>query len=142
MFVKNSRAEVDFNILFRQFHQYCAVPDPVGIQKVCEPRLAETVNQAVERIHFHGLDVEMANLTVESKIKVLKVEVHHGLHVDRAKNNLKFTVSKSSLFGAPASYYIPAEQDNRTCLDGLDNNRKPYLVAVTAVMESPMKLYV
>lgn len=96
----------------------------------------------MQRIHFHGLDVEMANLTVESKIKVLKVEIHHGLNVDRSKNNFKYTTSKSSLFGAPATYYVPTEQDNRTWLDGLDNNRKPYLVAVTAVMESPMKLFV
>lgn len=44
MFVKNSRAEVDFNVLFRQFHQYCSVPDEVGIRKVCEPKLAEAVN--------------------------------------------------------------------------------------------------
>ncbi len=111
MFVKNSRAEVDFNILFRQFHQYCSVPDEVGIRKICEPKLAEAVNQAVQRIHFHGLDVEMANLTVESKIKVLKVEVHHGLNVDRSKNTAKFTQTKSSLLGAPATYYVPSELD-------------------------------
>lgn len=41
------------------------MPDPVGISKVCEGRLAQAVNQSVQRIHFHGLDVEMANLTVE-----------------------------------------------------------------------------
>lgn len=84
----------------------------------------------------------MANLTVESKIKVLKVEVHHGLNVDRSKNTAKFTQTKSSLFGAPATYYVPSELDQRTCLDGLDHNRKPYLVAVTTMMESPMKMYV
>ncbi len=74
-FVKLSRAEVDFNNLFREFHQYCSIPDEVGIRKICEPRLAEAVNQSVKRIHFHGLDVEMANLTVEQpSIKVLKVD--------------------------------------------------------------------
>ena len=30
-FVDNSGAKVDFNNLYRQFHQYCSVPDPVGI---------------------------------------------------------------------------------------------------------------
>ena len=64
-FVTNSRAEVDFNNLFREFHQYCSVPDDVGINKICEGKLAQAVNQSVTRIHFHGLDVEMANLTVE-----------------------------------------------------------------------------
>jgi hypothetical protein len=63
------------------------VPDEVGIQKICEPKLAEAVNQSVQRIHFHGLDVEMANLTVtQPSIKVLKVEIHHGLSVNRSQN--------------------------------------------------------
>ena len=65
IFMEHSRAVVDFNVLFRQFHQYCSVPDEEGINKICEKRLAQTVNQSVKRIHFHGLDVEMANLTVE-----------------------------------------------------------------------------
>jgi hypothetical protein len=81
-FVTHSRAEIDFNNLFREFHQYCSVPDPVGISRICEGKLAEAVNQSVNRIHFHGLDVEMANLTVtQPNIKVLKVEIHHGLKV-------------------------------------------------------------
>ena len=63
-FMKNSGAEVDFNNLFREFHQFCALPEQKGINRICEPRLAEAVNKSVERIHFHGLDVEMANLTV------------------------------------------------------------------------------
>ena len=63
--INNSRAVVDFNNLFREFHQAVAIPDYQGIQKVCEPRLANYVSESVQRIHFHGLDVEMANLTVE-----------------------------------------------------------------------------
>ena len=61
----NSRAIVDLNNLFREFHQACAIPDHEGIEKVCEPRLASYVSDCVKRIHFHGLDVEMANLTIE-----------------------------------------------------------------------------
>ena len=86
-FVEHSRAVVDFNILFREFHQFCAMPDPIGIAKVCEGKLAAAVNQSVQRIHFHGLDVEMANLTVDQpSIKVLKVELHHGLSLQRSEN--------------------------------------------------------
>ena len=71
----NSRT-VDFNNLFREFHQACAIPDQQGLDKVCEPRLASYVGDSIRRIHFHGLDVEMANLTVEQpSIKILKAEV-------------------------------------------------------------------
>jgi len=84
-FVTHSRAEVDFNDLFRKFHQYCSVPDDIGIRHICEGKLAEAVNQSVSRIHFHGLDVEMANLTVtQPNMKVLKVEIHQGLKVERS----------------------------------------------------------
>ena len=55
----------EFNKLFREFHQACALPDYVMIDGACEPKLAQYVKESVRRIHFHGLDIEMANLTVE-----------------------------------------------------------------------------
>lgn len=85
--IRRSGSDVDFNNLFREFHQFCAMPEPKGINRVCEPRLAEAVNKSIERIHFHGLDVEMANLTVhQPNIKVIKAEIKHGLDVDRDSN--------------------------------------------------------
>ena len=87
MFMNHSRAVVDFNNLFRDFHQACAIPDKKGLERICEPRLASYVNESLQRIHYHGLDVEMANLTVEQPhIKVLKAEVHQGLSVDSSQN--------------------------------------------------------
>ena len=60
--------------------------DPQGIEVTCEGRLAHSVNESLDRIHFHGLDIEMANITVEPSIKVLKVEIAHGLNVERDSN--------------------------------------------------------
>ena len=86
-FVNNSRSIDEFNILFRKFHQACALHDPRGINTYCEPRLAQAVNESLDRIHFHGLDIEMANLTVnQPSVKVLKVEIAHGLNLDRDSN--------------------------------------------------------
>jgi hypothetical protein len=57
------------------------------LDAICEGKLADYVKESVRRIHFHGLDIEMANLTVEQpKMKLLKVEVYHGLNVDRNTN--------------------------------------------------------
>lgn len=120
------------------------MPDPVGISKVCEGRLAQAVNQSVQRIHFHGLDVEMANLTVEQpSIKVLKVEINHGLNVERSQNGPQndYNVIKSSFLGAPTNYYVPAA-DNRDWLDNLETGRRPYCIAVTVLIVSPMKMFV
>jgi len=81
----NTRAVVDFNNLFREFNQACAIPDYQGLQKVCEPRLANYLSESIKRIHFHGLNIELANLTVEQpSIKVLKAEINQNLKVDRS----------------------------------------------------------
>lgn len=118
--------------------------DRKGIDVNCEGRLAQAVNESLDRIHFHGLDIEMANLTVnQPNIQVLKVEIAHGLQVDRASNGTAedYTISQSSLLGAPTTYYTPVK-DERSIFDFLDYDHKPYCIAVTALIESPMKLYV
>lgn len=143
LYTNNSECKVKFDELFREFHQSCARNDPEGIEFVCEPRLAKAVNESLDRIHFHGLDIEMANLTVQQpNIKVLKVEVSHGLQVDRDANGQAgdWNVTESSLMGAPCTYYTPAN-DTRDCIDGIDDDHRPYCVAVTTIIESPMKLY-
>lgn len=72
---------------FREFHQACALPDYGEIDKLCEGQLAAYVKESVRRIHFHGLDIEMANLTVKQpRIKLLKVELTNGLSLERASN--------------------------------------------------------
>ena len=87
----------------------------------------------------------MANLTVEQpSIKVLKVEISHGLNMDRETNGNAedWTTSESSVLGAPCTYYTPVK-DESSIFDFLDSDeKKPYNVAVTALIESPMKLYV
>eukprot|EP00349_Pseudokeronopsis_sp_Brazil_P002409 CAMPEP_0202956226 /NCGR_PEP_ID=MMETSP1396-20130829/751_1 /ASSEMBLY_ACC=CAM_ASM_000872 /TAXON_ID= /ORGANISM="Pseudokeronopsis sp., Strain Brazil" /LENGTH=149 /DNA_ID=CAMNT_0049673149 /DNA_START=410 /DNA_END=856 /DNA_ORIENTATION=+ len=116
------------------------------IKDICEGTLADYVKQSVYRIRFHGLGIEMANLTVhQPSIKVLKVEIAHGVDVQRANNKPAdhYTTSKSSLFGAPLTTYVPSVPfDSRSALDHLDSAHKPYLVALTLLVESPMKLYV
>ena len=83
-FVTNN-ATYEINKLFREFHQACALPDYQDLDKLCEGKLAQYVKESVRRIHFHGLDIELANLTVEQpKMKILKVEVSHGISLDRS----------------------------------------------------------
>lgn len=87
----------------------------------------------------------MANLTVhQPKISVLKCEIAHGLNVDRASNGSEAEYNKqsSSILGAPCDYYTPAQGDERHVLDNLQIGNKPYCISVTALIESPMKLFV
>jgi hypothetical protein len=144
MFVNNTNAKIEFNDLYREFHQYCAIPDYLGIKKVCEGKLADYVCQSVQRIHFHGLGIEMANLTVhQPKMKVLKAEVSYGVNYERKLNAPKdqYSVTNSKLWGAKYNYYTP-KNDTRSFLDHMDDGYKPYCVAITVLFESPMKMFV
>ena len=117
---------------------------------MCEPRLAKAVSESLKRIHFHGLDVEMANLTIEQpSIRVLKAEVHQNLSLNRDDNEQSLSAynvsSNHNIFGAPWKTYSPKDpsKDKRDLLDVLEGeSHKPYLVQMTCVVESPMKLYV
>ena len=88
---------------------------------MCEGKLSQYVKESVRRIQFHGLDIEMANLTVEQPVmKLLKVEIHHGVNVERSQNKPanEYHISNTSLFGAPQTYYTP-KNDTRHFLDNL-----------------------
>ena len=88
--------------------------------------------------------MEMANLTVEQpSIQVLKVEIAYGISVERAANGNAedWVKSESSLLGAPCTYYTPVD-DKRDIIDGLTLEHKPYNVAITTLIDSPMKLFV
>lgn len=114
------------------------------MDKICEGKLAQYLKESVRRIQFHGLDIELANLTVEQpRMKLLKVEVHNGVNLERSENKpaTEYTISKGSLFGAKKTVYLP-KNDTRSFLDHMDPDHKPYIVAATVVIESPMKLYV
>ena len=89
----------------------------------------------------------MANLTIEQpSIRVLKAEVSQGLKVDRSLNadSVKdYTVtSNHNIFGAKWNTYA-AQNDQRHFLEALNaSDHRPYLVSLTCLIESPMKLYV
>jgi len=86
----------------------------------------------------------MANLTVEQpSIKVLKVEINHGVKRDRTANGSAedWSVTESQFWGAKAKYYTPKD-GSRSILDHIDSDYKPYCVAITCLIESPMKMFV
>jgi len=108
--LENSNAKYRFSSMFRDFHQACALNKRQGLDFHCERQLANYVHESLKRIHFHGLDVEMANLTNnQPKVQLLKVEIHKGLNVDRASNLSKeeYAISHSKWLGADYKVYTP-----------------------------------
>jgi hypothetical protein len=76
---------------------------------------------------------------------VLKAEVHQGLKLDRSQN-LRLAdynvTSNHNLFGASWKTYSAKNKDDRHFLDMLEaDSHRPFLVSLTCLVESPMKLY-
>lgn len=76
---------------------------------------------------------------------MLKAEVHQGLKLDRSKNLrlADYNVSTNhNLFGASWKTYSLKNKDDRHFLDMLEaDTHRPFLVSLTCLVESPMKLY-
>lgn len=80
----------------------------------------------------------------------MRAEVHQNLNVDRSKNAPSiqhYNVSSNhGIGGAPWTTYSPKNEqfDSRDAFDAFDSfdTNRPYLVQITCLIESPMKLYV
>ena len=87
----------------------------------------------------------MANLTVnQPRIDLLKVEIYQNVNINRNENlpASAYDMTEASMQGAKHKVYVKKEGDDRHFLDFMDSEIKPYVVAVTTLIESPMKLFV
>ena len=143
--VKNRELMRSFSELFRVFHQSCAIPEEEGLDRVCEPKFKNYMMKCLQNIHFHGMDVEMVNLRVhQPQIDILNVEIHHGLNLDRTQNKPKsaYRISDSKFLGAPMKVYKDTTEPRSFLENMLNENNKPYLVSITTLIHSPMKMFV
>lgn len=144
-FIKNRELLDDFNQLYREFHQACAIPDYVMLKKTCEPSFYKYMENSLHQIHFHGLDVEMANLTInQPKINIVDVSLTHGITLDKTQRGSKddWSTSEGSLLGAKCTTYTHKSGKKGGLIDNMFQDYKPYNLSVTAQIHSPMKLFV
>lgn len=87
----------------------------------------------------------MTDIVLQQPVmQVLKVELYKGLEIERDKNLSKsqYNVIKApGILGAPYTKCIP-KNDTSSWLDIIDTDKQPYVFAVTALIESPMKMFV
>ena len=110
-----------------------------------ESRLQSYLENSIGQISYHGLDLEMANLTVKQpKIEILDVELTHGLPLD-AKDRLpreEYDVTEDTFLGAKCTTYSQKNGRKHGILDNLNTEYKPYVLTTTPLIQSPMKLFV
>lgn len=92
------------------------------------------------------MDVEMANLRLKSdKIEILKVELTHGVPINRTERlaSEEYNISSGSFLGAPLKTFTRKDGKNKhSILDNMFVDYRPYNLAVTTLVSSPMKFFV
>ncbi len=146
-FLQNRGCIDDFNILYREFHQWCAIPDFEGLDDLCEKGLATRLKEAVKGIHVSGLALDMERLIVtQPEMQIISFEVFRGLHVDRALNGKKsaYEEHKDAVLGIwPACTVYKKKTDSLyDSLDAIEANYTPYMLRVKMLIQSHMKLFV
>lgn len=146
IFLTNRECIEDFNTLYREFHQWVAIPDYEGLDHLCEKRLAAHLKKVVRDIHIAGLALDLERLTVrQPKMEILSFHIYKGLCVDRDRNGSRgsYDVGKESVYGIwpKCTFYKKRNQQLTDGLEVIEETHKPYLVQVRVLIHSHMRLF-
>jgi len=145
-FLVNRESIEDFNILYREFHQWVALPDYEGLDHLCDKRLAKHLKKVIKNIHIAGLALDLERLTVrQPKMEILDFKIYKGLYVDRDKNgNMSdYIVGKGSVYGLwpKCIVYKRRNQTLNDDMEIIEETHKPYLIHVKVLIHSHMRLF-
>ena len=136
----------DFDILYREIHQWCAIPDMEGICHACEHNLAHKLWGVIQHIRNTGCSINIANLTVrQPSWTLLNAQIHKGLYTQRERNGKRgyYDITNANLFGLAYPMNVYAHKYTPThILDSFDASYKPYLLQITMAVHSPMKWFI
>jgi len=138
-YLKNMLLLNDYDNIFRSFLQAIAQDRKDGMELVTEPRLCDYIYSNVRELRIKGYNLEFQDLKIIQDYSVLRVEIYKNLHVDRYKNKDLSSYSFSDV-------YTPLGNCRVATLLGEDisyfHNDRPYILATTMRVKTPMKLQV
>jgi hypothetical protein len=138
-YLKNMLLLQDYNNIFRDFLQSCALNNSDGLGLTCEPRLKKIVQQNIKSINSTGLNLELESLRIIQDYKILRTEIYKNIHVNREENK---TYNKYNFIKVPTplgSLVIAHEKGND---HSIAKDPRPFILATTMLVRSPMKLAV
>lgn len=136
-YLKNMLLLQDYNSIFRDFMQSCALNNPNGLNLVCEPRLGKYVQANLVSINKLGYNLEIESLKIMQDYRILRVEIYKNLNLNRDFNREmnKYTFSK---LPTPLGPLVIAYESGKDL--SIVKNPKPFILATTMVVQSPMKM--
>lgn len=138
-YLKNMNLLNEYDDLFREFIQNCARLDTNGIELCAEPRFGDFMVDKLIELKRFGFNLEINTIKIRQNHKILRMEIYKNLSIDRKLNgeysNYKF--SKVPMGIAPMIVAKELGKDYSIAL-----NKKPFILATTMLVQSPIKLCV
>jgi len=138
-YLKNMGLLNEYDDIFREFLQNSARLDENGLNLFVEPRLAEFMKLKLLELKNFGFNLEVNTIKIRQNYRILRMEIYKNLFIDR---NLNGDYSKYSFSKVPtglASMIIAKIQGEDY---SIVQNKKPFILATTMLVQSPMKMSV
>lgn len=125
----------EYNEVFRDFFQSIARDDFNYLNLVCEAYLANHINSQLGKLRRKGFYIELESLRNKQSFEVVDWKLYKNLRINRYKNYEKGGEIKLHDYGKLLSVATFGSND----ISIFDNN-KPFILASTMKVTSPMKL--
>ena len=136
-YLKNMLLLQDYNSIFRDFLQSIAQQNTNGLGLTCEPRFKQYLEGNIMTINRLGLNIELESLKILHEYKVLRVEIYKNLHVNRDQNNAYHKYNFAKVPTPLGPLVIAHEKGND---HSIAKDQKPFILATTMLVKSPMKM--
>jgi hypothetical protein len=136
-YLRNMNLLIEYDTIFREFLQSCARYDNNGLKLTCEPRFNTLMLNSLNGIRQQGYQLEIENLRTKFDYGLLRLEMYKHLNVDRTLNK-HFNDYDLSTYSTPLGKMIIAREKNEDI--SLPKNLKPFILATTMLIRTPMKI--
>ncbi len=136
-YLKNMGLLYEYDDIFREFLQNCAKVDSLGIDLYTEPRLSNLIQFKLKEMKGFGFNLEIDDIKIRQNHQILRIEIYKNLSIDRRVNGefSKQIFNKVPTGLAPLVIAKEMGKDNSLAL-----NKKPFILATTMLIRSPMRL--
>ncbi len=136
-YLKNMLLLQDYNSIFRDFLQSCALNNGDGLNLTCEPRFKKYVQANLATINRLGYNMEIESLKIMQDYKILRVEIYKNLSINRDSNKA-YDQYKINKIPTPLGPLIVAQEKGVD--QSIVKNPHPFILATTMLVQSPMKM--
>ena len=136
-YLKNMNLLDEYNTIFREFLQSCALYEEKGLNLTCENRFNDCVKDNLNSIKKLGYQLEIDSLSTQFNYSVLRLELYKNLSINRYEND-NFTKYTFSNFLSPIAPLIIARKEGEDI--SFAKYPKPFILAATMRIRTPMKI--